>query len=119
MTRPDLDAITARADAATVGPWIPRNGTPTSVWKKSADTWTDLALARYIDPYDADFIAAARTDVPVLVEYVRALEAAIADAPHDGDCDMLQSPYIRGFARVRECNCWKADYDAAKEAPHE
>ena len=73
----DLDAIEARVNAATDGPWeaypdglvwtkVPRIGDPVS---------------GSVLPEDAEFIAAARTDVPALVAEVRRLRAVLAN--HD------------------------------------
>jgi len=114
---PSLDAIQARADAATEGPWddedcegelsvragtaitqwktLPsgtRMGTPASSWKSSdliaewdLDTW-DWGEDPNDDQrrQDAEFIAAARTDVPALVAALRA-----ALALHRGGAEVL------------------------------
>lgn len=100
--RLDTKAIRGRAEAATPGPW--RAG--------SRETWLvfrDIgnpdhmapALGRVVAhvnqhfPYaaDANFIAAARTDVPALCDRVEALEAALrkslpcdSGAPDDARC---------------------------------
>ena len=83
-TLPSLDAIQARADAATEGPW---EVTQDKCW---GETFPSLSIQRvyeYTDsdpahagcePLDAEdvaFIAAARTDVPVLVAALRAVLA--------------------------------------------
>lgn len=85
----DLDAIRERADAATPGPWWPwhrgqyvgweiavgepdEDGRPTA--RLPDDMRTDIGRAE-----DARFIAAARTDVPALVDEVERLRA-VADA---------------------------------------
>lgn len=91
MYRPDLDTIAARADAATPGPWEwvrmadPKWGR-SGLWvlAEVADEGGDLLHAvgaEYASPTRAvrDFIAAARADVPALVEYARALEARVAE----------------------------------------
>jgi hypothetical protein len=79
----DLDQIESRAEAATPGPW------KTWAMQVLADPVGDsnldtaLLIARTTDPhrglrtFNADFIAAARTDVPALVARVRALEAEV------------------------------------------
>lgn len=79
MTDLDLDAIEARAEAATEGPWE---------WRVSDDRrWaivdttssnrddSDRAIARFVDDDIAEFIAHARIDVPALVAVVRTLTA--------------------------------------------
>jgi hypothetical protein len=88
----DLDAIEARADAATEGPW--------KVWVMSvladpvgrSNLDDGLLIADTTDPhrglrtFNAHFIAAARTDVPVLVAEVRRLRAR---------CESLQAELTR------------------------
>ena len=88
MTATELDAILARADAATPGPWrsmrsgnqyrvvgasrieeIPRPWSPHGHLDKAHEA----NVSRFLD-CDADFIAAAREDVPSLVAEVRRLE---------------------------------------------
>lgn len=71
----DLDAIAARADTATPGPWTwlegeIRGGYDTGIqrpWVADSD-----------DDSDGEFIAHARTDVPALLAEVRRLRAANA-----------------------------------------
>jgi hypothetical protein len=79
----DLDQIESRAEAATPGPW------KTWAMRVLADPVGDSNLdrawliAHTTDPhrglrtFNADFIAAARADVPALVARVRALEAEV------------------------------------------
>lgn len=95
-----LDEIQARADAATDGPW-----TWASHRTVDGDEWAvfdphDWALASNRDGWtpDAEFIAAARTDVPWLIEQVRKLDAALR-AVLDV-CDELEAniPYDNGNA---------------------
>ena len=87
----DLEAIEARASAATPGPW-------TSPWIGDSTcrdailggggevvgvTWRDgwhLAVTQA----DAEFIAAARTDVPALVAELRQLRAELAGQHRPG-----------------------------------
>ena len=117
MTDDELDAIEARANAATPGPWswdrfddvtippedypacgatvlaelVERDGehwimTPVEVTMQGLDpNETDCeteceAFAVWITQADADFIAAAREDIPRLVAELRALRKAHADA---------------------------------------
>ena len=70
-----LDQIQARADAATEGPWTWASHTTVD-----GDQWAvldkqDHALAENRDGWgpDAEFIAAARTDVPALVDALQAV----------------------------------------------
>ena len=62
----DLDAIEARANAATEGPW---EYSGLTLWGRD-----NLGLIKATTPEDRTFTAAARTDVPALVARVRELE---------------------------------------------
>lgn len=74
MTARDfLAAVQQRADAATDGPWTQRNYTGDVVGNSSV-LYGDRFGVRDIPWDDAEFIAAARTDVPRLVA---ALTAAL------------------------------------------
>ena len=87
MTTERLDEIEARANAATQGPWErhPYMGSGATLAKpnhpfhelnilKTTDDWPPVAA-------DAEFIAAARTDVPALLAEVRRLQAAAERVP--------------------------------------
>ncbi|AZS12364.1 hypothetical protein SEA_KENNA_88 [Gordonia phage Kenna] len=119
MSELDLDAIEARARAATPGPWefhdedIHRNPWVTRKIVRDNEPYHELnvlkvRMARHArdeccwppTSTDAEFIAHARTDVPALVSRVRELEAFVAGiraettfAGHGqcdpGDCSML------------------------------
>jgi len=84
----DLDAIEARANAATPGPWRDQHHECSEVWGPAPDSQThSMQIARIgraqFDVLNAAFIAHARTDVPALIARVRELEAerdqALAD----------------------------------------
>lgn len=62
-------------------------------------------LVGWRSPADAAFIAAAREDIPFLLDQLAAAEAKIAKAPHGYRCYAIQ------FAdrSWRECICWKSD----------
>ncbi|ATW60863.1 hypothetical protein SEA_BENTHERDUNTHAT_93 [Gordonia phage BENtherdunthat] len=96
MSELDLDAIEARARAATPGPWefhdedIHRNPWVTRKIVRDNEPYHELnvlkvRMARHArdeccwppTSTDAEFIAHARTDVPALVSRVRELEAII------------------------------------------
>jgi hypothetical protein len=76
----DLDAIEARANAATPGPWWADadKGGEVSLWQVDP---SDVDMA-YFPAADADneFIATARTDVPALVAEVRRQQEHAANA---------------------------------------
>ena len=108
MTTPDLDAIRARAEAATEGPWeaealegnivTPTQGTIVEVY-----SWTDA---------DAEFIAHAREDVPALLAEVEQLRAELAHARMDraeqADEAQRARDHLAGLdriAKVTPCTC--------------
>jgi hypothetical protein len=64
----DLDAIEARANAASPGPW-----TRTDSYDPEINVDVCNADGNLVGPDDEEFIASARTDVPALVAEVRAL----------------------------------------------
>lgn len=73
MTKDELLAIKARAEAATRGPWEDDNG-----YRVYADDGSlCIVETKHLDgtPADNAFIAHARTDVPALVEEIRRLRA--------------------------------------------
>ncbi len=81
----DLDAIKARAAAATPGPWYVERGGEHGdpFWAIAAilrDPYGDNSLSCGSDREVAEFIAHARTDVPALVAEVERLEAALLAA---------------------------------------
>lgn len=102
----DLDAIEARANAATEGPWkhYPRpNSGPFAyqnepfpiVYRDHPTAGVGLVILTADRGTEADvaFSAHARTDVPALVAWVRELEeenqklrALVADLADDGTC---------------------------------
>ena len=86
----DLDAIEARASAATPGPWLTMDEAPT--WDHPRVCGYDQKENHRTEPYfatgprvadveqaevDEAFIAAARTEIPALVAEVRRLRAAV------------------------------------------
>jgi len=85
MSLPELDAIKARADAATEGPWeadqfgAAMNGRDSwhvrSSGKPGVQVFLNGTLAK-----DAEFIAAARSDVPRLVAALEAVLRQVDEA---------------------------------------
>ena len=79
MSDIDLDAIEARANAATPGPWLVLRGMDcTHVRAQDGHFETGCINWDGRDASDADFIAAARTDIPALIARVREQEQEIA-----------------------------------------
>ncbi|MFJ2863709.1 hypothetical protein [Kitasatospora sp. NPDC087314] len=89
MTQPqpdaplDLDAIQARAEAATPGPWhVEEDRRDYTRWVATLDGTLGINFG-YLGNRtegDAAFVAAARTDVEALLARVRELEAELARA---------------------------------------
>ncbi len=85
MSEPiDLDAIEARADAATAGAWRVWSGTRPydeaaveTAWAYEGDEEVEL-VTDCCSVADAEFIAHSRTDVPALTARVRELEAYVS-----------------------------------------
>lgn len=77
MTDTALQEILARAEAATLGPWQScprRTDGPHCVY---ADDNVIAECEGFAPEVDAPFIAAARTDVPALVQHVRNLQSEL------------------------------------------
>jgi len=133
--RLDLDAITARSEAATPGPWehltAPAEDDTSSLAEWMADTLTGgerlhvLTAAgqgeyAYIvpaltgdgpaAPANADFIAHAREDVPALVTAVRGLRAEREEAREEATWATLAADTQRERADRLQA--------AIDEAPH-
>ncbi|MEV5957259.1 hypothetical protein AB0M11_26420 [Streptomyces sp. NPDC051987] len=85
-TDPDLDTIEARANAATAGPWnieldycdCSEYGCSHAPFAVGFGPFTSFENTTDRHHYDAEFVAAARTDVPALVAEIRRLRAAAA-----------------------------------------
>ncbi len=77
MSELNLDAIEARANAATEGPWVmvTQGGIESEHYRGPGEDASSVAQTR--TQGDWEFIAHARTDVPALVARVRELEAAV------------------------------------------
>lgn len=83
----ELDALQARADAATKGPWVEfhENGEPGELEAFNCAPATGAFLIEYgadrdQQQRDSNFIAHAREDVPKLVAALKAVESVHFDA---------------------------------------
>jgi hypothetical protein len=79
LTSQDLEAIRKRAEVASPGKWTADDYTEGHEHKgmhveSDATRGTMSALASYVEPADAQFIAHARTDVPALLDEVHSLK---------------------------------------------
>lgn len=86
MAADELAAIKARCDAATPGPWVAAecaiNAGPATIgclWDKCEEDYDNA-------PANADFCAAARTDIPRLVAEVERLQRELAAAKEAVEC---------------------------------
>ena len=79
MSRPDVKAIRARADAATAGPWddVSSCNRCDEVHLRADPTNRNPCDGYHATDADRAFIAAARTDMPALCDRVEALERAL------------------------------------------
>lgn len=118
MTPAELDAIRARAAAATAGPWRPHEEDGSNcVWREELPAASTcimshgtafalgVAVAATPDPNneDATFIAHAREDVPALLAEVDTLRAALGslvDALPRCDVSRLRGPEFESCGRV-------------------
>ena len=117
-----LDQIEARANAATEGPWTPDEYTevdPDGFYELSrviapdpdGDDWCAIGVVHtgILRP-DADFIAAARTDVPALVAALRAVlephtpHECVSSLAGDDPCLILHGGACALRGRCRECH---------------
>lgn len=97
----DLDAIRARADAATEGPWE-----TTQAQDEESTTWIEAPYDdvlhhdergyghmrenfAWMKRADAEFIAHARTDIPRLLAALDAVEALVGEVWDDGNATGL------------------------------
>ncbi len=73
----DLDAIRARAEAATPGPWyVPLYGYSIDTDKKKLLCMMGECVDEQVDA-DMRFIAAAREDIPALLDEVERLQGML------------------------------------------
>lgn len=109
MTREELDAIRARAEAATKGPWAcadPMKYDKMQVTGSMGQVCkTDLYGFEYPQCWDnGDFIAHARTDIPALLSYIAELEAKLAH--RERALNHLARIYPCSDANKKVCPFW-------------
>jgi len=82
----DLEAIAARCEAATPGPWeVLSDQLVDTVWLNAATPEDDKPIALFdyrpgaLNRANADFVAHARQDVPVLLAAMRSMQQRIQD----------------------------------------
>jgi hypothetical protein len=145
MNKPNLAEIRGRCEAATAGPWKVNweeddNSLEVNIDNKEGTIIGGLCMQFYPDysppsENDAAFIAAARTDIPALLEYIGELEAAldkcaiggnhlpsIFGIPHpliNATWDEVCEFYKDDFIKYEAWCCWKAIRDATAILPEE
>jgi len=87
MDNQELDEIRARCEAATPGPWKFEewnlwvnwgDAERDPVYQIDGPSWSMSNISDALDSKpDAEFIAAARTDIPVLLDHIAALTAEL------------------------------------------
>ena len=119
----DLDAIEARANAATPGPWtVSRSSSHPGERHIEAGLGAGVYVAMDVGADDAAFIGAARTDIPALVARVRELESDAAQfLAHAEDtimreCERHDRAILAMRERVREL---EAERDRLRETAAE
>lgn len=110
----DLDAIQARADAATQGTWTPVAGSLSLFGINTPDEYVTLH-DNTLDPRNAEFIAHARTDISALVAEVRTLRANLEQTVEQRDA--LRVGGVGLIAAERATHPARG-YDAAHDAEH-
>jgi hypothetical protein len=129
VTELDLDAIKARAEAATPGPWLREWAFSTHfVVPESARTVAadNVARLKSTQRADANFIAASRTDVPLLVAEVERLTRLLGP-PELPSVDSYESmaqaladeraEVVRHCDRIRDLSALLAEILAAFPSP--
>lgn len=113
-TRPPLEEIRARVEAATPGPWTDEGG---SIWSPegpvaaASDDGKPFGMHSAViawEPPDRAFIAHARTDLPAALDWIAHVEGLLARAVlrvelmpnHGADCG-----YWASSAGSRTCTC--------------
>lgn len=115
MSRPDIEAIRARAEKASRGPWAAYNAMccPDMGGVSGPDRRVCQAeigaRGHPMDLEDAEFCAAARQDIPDLLAYVDELEKALQTAKAMlGDFNDTTCSLAENVEWLREC------YEAAR-----
>jgi hypothetical protein len=110
----DLDAIEARYEAATPGPW--RVEKSWVVGGKGRGEW-NVACVAGEPPRDADFIAHARTDIPALLAAIDDYEARIAAQKSEMEAAVERE--AQHLAAIDELEARNAKLEAVAEAAKE
>ena len=110
----DLQAIEARLETATQGPWdvetIPETGESRVVVRSNTgDPMLDVSVATHgVRAEDAEFIAHAPEDIRALLDEVKAVRDAVARHPDVMECSEYSDdePVSCGWKRAYEDVVW-------------
>lgn len=110
LTSSDLSAIAERAEKATPGPWeaISVGGIQSDYGVQREGTKGDPIVGGWLWREEAEFIAAARTDVPALLEEVQRLREGIQSvitlwSVEDREAHVLADALQGLLSEVRAC----------------
>lgn len=97
----DIDAIKARADAATEGPWVVDD--QKYVLRSKNGGWDGLIIATVqhddfglVEEDNTAFIASARQDIPALLAEVERLQAIV---------ERVRELHVSGIGHNPNCHC--------------
>jgi hypothetical protein len=130
MNEQELDAIKARCDKATPGPWVVGDGSPERLYLGADAVMCDVrgvvcqrSVYNGKSEYDKqtyadmEFIAAARQDIPALLDEVERLSSALYDMYED-EC-ALEALEMAHESKIlcmqKEVKCLTCERDAAIE----
>ncbi len=83
MSGIDFKKLKALCDAATPGPWVSLESLSGPLWIVEDD---DIVLAREIQQRNAEFIAAARTEMPKLIERIESQSKLLVTQGQEISC---------------------------------
>lgn len=102
----DREAVQRRAEAATPGPWFAAGRVGGETARRLVQELKDDDHALTWPRADIDFIAHARTDVPALLDALRAAEARLAESvPRSA---LVQVGWTHCHGRVAEMDMRRA-----------
>jgi hypothetical protein len=126
----DLKALRALCDQATPGPWTPTKGYLEAQAGQYADDVSVLedptgdAVIEHVyydghhtivRPQDVEFIASARTALPVALDEIERLRAALSDAACCLEANSDKSARRMWAARIRETTLRNTGTEETKE----
>ena len=100
-----LSSIRARVKAATEGPWRRDDGSPRLVMAKKVRQIASVGMwgcvFSKVDERNAEFIAHARADIPLLLKVAEAAKKLDGFEPEDIDCEVWEADYQEAVKVLR------------------